>query len=115
MRGNSYLVAQHKRRIAGLIHEPKLTWDQVNEIRRTYVVQSRTRGLKALAEKYGVSANNIHKIVRGKTWKVAEGDGNVPPPLTDRKTPQQISKAYAAMGKSLNALHAKLMRLQAAG
>lgn len=108
-------MTKHERRIAGLIHRPKLTWDQVNEIRRDYVMRSRTHGLKALAEKYGVSVNNIHKILEGKTWKVQDGDGNVPPPLADRRTSQQASKAYGAMGNSLNELRAELLRLQSTG
>ena len=103
-------TTKHQRRISGLIHEPKLTWDQVNEIRRTYVLQSRTRGLKALAEQYGVSVNNIHKIVRGKTWKVTEGDGNVPP-LADRITAQAFTKALGQYGKSTASLRAELLRL----
>ncbi|AUQ57413.1 hypothetical protein PhaeoP30_00470 [Phaeobacter inhibens] len=102
---------KHQRQIAGLIHEPKLTWDQVNEIRRIYVLQSRTRGLKALAEQYGVSVNNIHKIVRGKTWKLTEGDGNVPPPLADRITAQAFTKALGQYGKSIAALRAEYDRL----
>lgn len=105
---------KHRRRIAGLIHEPKLTWDQVNEIRRAYVLQSRTRGLKALAEQYSVSVNNIHKIVRGKTWRVTEGDGNVPPPLADKVTSQQFSKAMGMLGRSMDHLREELHRLQRA-
>lgn len=95
----------------GLIHNPKLTWDQVNEIRRTYVIQSRTRGLKAMAEQYGVSTNNIHKIVHGKTWRVTKGDGNIPPPLAEQKTPQQISKAFAQLGGSFDSLRSELRKL----
>lgn len=102
---------KHERQIAGLIHEPKLTWDQINEIRRSYVLQSRTCGLKALAEQYGVSVQNIHKIVRGKTWKVTEGDGNVPPPLSDRITARAFSKALGQYGNSMAALRAELNRL----
>lgn len=103
---------QQQRRIAGLIHEPKLSWPEVNEIRRAYKHQSRTHGLKALAEQFGVSKNNISKIVHGKTWRVSEGDGNVPPPLANRKTPQQITKAYARYGRSMDALRNELRRLQ---
>lgn len=104
-------LTKHQRRITGLIHKPKLTWDQVNEIRRSYVRQSRTRGLKSLAERYGVSVNNIHKIVRGKTWKTIEGDGNVSPPVAGRKTQQEITKAYAQQGQSIKALRRELARL----
>jgi len=104
-------MTKHERRIAGLIHRPKLTWDQVNEIRRKYVPHSQTCGLKALADQYGVSINNIHKILRGQTWKVSEGDGNVRPPLAELRTPQQISKAFARLGSSFDNLRSELRRL----
>lgn len=100
------------RKVGRLIHDPKLSWPEVNEIRRVYQHQSRTHGLKALAEQFGVSKNNIHKIVHGMTWRVTEGDGNVPPPLANRKTPQQITKAYARYGRSMDALRNELRRLQ---
>lgn len=111
MRMNDQRQSERNRRIAGLIHEPKLTWDQVNEIRRIYVLQSRTHGLKTLAEQYGVSVNNIHKIVRGKTWKVTEGDGNVAPPLADKVTAQEFTKALGQYGQSMAALRTELLRL----
>lgn len=98
-------------RIKGLIHEPKLNWDEVNEIRRQYVPQSRTHGLKTLATQYGVSVNNVHKIVRGKTWKVTKGDGNVAPPLADKVTAQAFTKALAQYGQSMAVLRAELNRL----
>lgn len=70
----------HKRRIKNLKYDPKLTMAEVNDIRRTYIYQSRTYGIPALAEKYNVATNTIHKIIKGKTWKVCDGDGNVPLP-----------------------------------
>ena len=111
MHHNNSDQAQHQQRIAGLIHDPKLTWGQVNEIRRTYVIRSRTHGLKALAEQYGVSVNNIHKILRGQTWKTIEGDGNTLAPLANRKTPQQMTKAYVQHGQNMDALRLELDRL----
>ncbi len=102
---------RQQRRIAGLIHEQKLSWDQVNEIRGTYVPHSRTCGLKSLAVRYGVSVNNVHKIVRGKTWKITEGDGNVAPPLAGRITAQQFSKVLSRYGQKLTLLREKLDRL----
>jgi LysM repeat protein len=45
----------------------KLNQEQVNEIRAAYP----ETGLKALGEKYGVSAGTIYDIVKNKTWKVA--------------------------------------------
>jgi hypothetical protein len=112
MNHESESMTKHERRIAGLIHKPKLTWDQVNEIRRKYVPHSRTYGLKALADEFGVSMNNIHKILRGQTWKVSEGDGNVRPPLAELRTPQQITKAFARLGGSFDSLRSELRRLQ---
>ena len=79
------------RKIAGLIHEPKLNWFAVNEIRRDYVHQSRTQGCAALAKKYGVSHNAIHKVVRGKTWKCRVGRGDVPLPTTRNKSNAQMN------------------------
>lgn len=47
----------------------KLTNDQVLDIKKTYVRNSRTFGGNALAKKYGVSFTTINKIVREKKWK----------------------------------------------
>ena len=95
----------------GLLHEPKLTWDQVNEIRRRYVPHSRTFGLKSLSEEYGVSINNIHKIVRGQTWRVSKGDENVPPPFVELRTSQQISKAFSRLAESCDGLLVEQRRM----
>lgn len=47
----------------------KLTEDQVREVRRLYRYKSRTHGIYALAERFGVSDSTIHFIVQGKRWK----------------------------------------------
>lgn len=111
MQVNNADQTKHQRRNAGLIHEPKLNWDQVNEIRRTYVMRSRTHGLKALAERYGVSANNIHKIVYGKTWKVLEGDDNTPPPMANKITPQKFNSALTRYLRRMHTHHIERVRL----
>jgi uncharacterized protein YjcR len=103
--------ARLNRKVGGLIHEPKLSWPEVNEIRRAYRHKCRTHGLKALAEQYGVSINCIHKIVRGKTWKVTEGDGNIAPPLADKVTAQAFTKALGQYGQSMEVLRAELSQL----
>lgn len=46
----------------------KLTWKQVDEIRKTYIKGSKKFGTTALAKKYGVSNVMISKIVRNKSW-----------------------------------------------
>lgn len=90
---HAHKSARHAIRVAGLKHEPKLNWQQVNDIRRTYVFRSSTHGTPGLAKKYGVSANTIHEIVRGKKWKPTEGDGNVAPPLKDRPSMKDFQRA----------------------
>lgn len=45
----------------------KLTWDQVRSIREHYKTEGTT--CRTLAEKFGVSAQNISEIVRGILWK----------------------------------------------
>ncbi|MEP3525067.1 MAG: hypothetical protein ABJN24_06545 [Hyphomicrobiales bacterium] len=70
----------HARQIKHLKHEPKLTIDDVDAIRREYVYQSRDHGIPALAKKYGVARNTIHKIIRGKTWKADVRFGHAPLP-----------------------------------
>ena len=46
----------------------KLTAQQVEAIRREYVPRSKEHGLQALANKYGVSAMQIHRIVKSLNW-----------------------------------------------
>lgn len=103
--------ARHSKRIAGLKHAPKLSWAQINEIRRTYVFRSSTFGTSGLARKYDVSANTIHKIVCGKTWKVQRDDGNVLPPLQHRITGSAFSNALAKLGNSREALEAQYSKI----
>ena len=47
----------------------KLTEESVAEIRRDYVRGSRTHGQPSLGRKYGVSSQEIGRIVLGKLWK----------------------------------------------
>ena len=49
----------------------KLTWEEVNEIRKRYVRGCRQNGSTALAGLYGVSNVSIMDIVSGRTWKQA--------------------------------------------
>jgi hypothetical protein len=59
-----------KRRISHGEHRPgaKLTPDDVREIRRIYVKQSRVYGMRALAKKYGVNDGTIKLIFTGRNW-----------------------------------------------
>jgi hypothetical protein len=43
----------------------KLTWDQVSEIRQSQLPS------KVIAERYGVTNDNINRIRRNNTWRVA--------------------------------------------
>lgn len=99
-------TARSNKRTAGLKHEPKLNWDQVNQIRRTYAFRSSTHGTTALATHFGVSANTIHKIVRGKMWKVHTGDGNVVPPLQHKVTARAFSAALVRQDNDMRLLAA---------
>lgn len=49
-------------------HYAKLTWTEVNEIRRLYEEESWTENM--LIEKFGMSQGAINKIVRYKTWRL---------------------------------------------
>lgn len=46
----------------------KLTADQVDEIRRTYMPRHPERGQRALARRFGVSQAAISHIVTGRSW-----------------------------------------------
>lgn len=47
----------------------KLTDEQVDEIRKTHIRESRNFGAMALSRKYGVHRSTIEKIVKGESWK----------------------------------------------
>lgn len=57
--------------------EPKITDKQADDIRKSYIRHHREFGLKPLAEKYGVSAVAIRKVVREETH-VPDDWGNRP-------------------------------------
>ena len=92
-----------------LKHEPKLTWAQVNAVRRDYRWHSRQAGGAALAKKYGVSANTIHKIIHGKVWRVRSGDGNVPLPRLNRPNWKALLQVEERTGNLFDAIE-RLLR-----
>ncbi|KQW85559.1 hypothetical protein ASC89_00270 [Devosia sp. Root413D1] len=94
-------------RRTNLKYEPKLTWEQVSAIRRDYRWHSREAGCAALAKRYGVSTNTIHKIIRGKVWRVRTGDGNQSLPQLRRPS----WKALAVVDQKIDGHLAALMRL----
>lgn len=51
----------------------KLTIEQVAEIRRVFVLGSKTHGAGPLARKYGVAYPTILRAVRGLSWKPVSG------------------------------------------
>lgn len=91
-------------RTAGLRHEHKLTWDKVNAIRREYRWHSSDAGCAALGRRYGVSANTVNKIVRGRVWKLDEGDGNTPLPSIRRPHWKALSVAHSKIDAHWQAL-----------
>lgn len=46
----------------------RLTKDDVYNIRNEYVLGSKTNGLKALSEKYGISQSHLSHILNGSRW-----------------------------------------------
>lgn len=59
-----------KRKISGENnHSHKLTWEDVNFIRRNYSYNNKIYSLNKLAQKFNVSKNTILKIIKEKTWK----------------------------------------------
>lgn len=51
----------------------KLTWQQVKEIRETYVPRSKDFNQESLAKKFGVTRRVIHDIVYYYKWKLYKG------------------------------------------
>lgn len=64
-----YSVEQGRRPCHENHKNAKLTEEQVAEIRRNYVKNSRTHGQPALAKRFGVSHATIGYIVREESWK----------------------------------------------
>lgn len=48
--------------------QAKLTEEQVDEIRATYILKSEKFGSRALAQKFGVSKLTIQRIISGSRW-----------------------------------------------
>lgn len=91
----------HARQIKHLKYEPKLTIDDVDAIRREYVYQSSTHGIPALANKYGVSRNTIHKVIRGKTWKADVRFGHAPLPEGRNQNWKMINEEMLCLSRFL--------------
>ena len=68
---NSTDMVNKRRSATGEQHgRAKLTWGQVQEIRRIYLRRNRQRNGTALGKRYGVSFSTINGIIRGELWKV---------------------------------------------
>ena len=50
-------------------YNSKLTWNEIEYIRKIYVPYSRQNGTRALARIYGVAPGLISRIVNNKIWK----------------------------------------------
>lgn len=94
------------RRIAGLHYAPKLTVEDVHEIRRRYRYRSRHANMRVLAERYGVSVATIFKIIRCKMWRFVP-TANTPQCSERRNHITRFSKkALAALERNLITLTA---------
>lgn len=94
------------RRIAGLHYAPKLTVEDVHEIRRSYRYRSRHANMRVLAERFGVSVATIFKIIRGKMWRFT-ATANAPQSREPRNHMMGLTKkARAALESTLAALAA---------
>lgn len=60
----------HKGGVGERNSHAKLTWDDVDEIRRMYTKKERT--LKGIAEKFNVSSSTVQDIVYRKHWNKSE-------------------------------------------
>jgi hypothetical protein len=63
------MVAKRRNARGEDVHNSKLTWNQVREIRSTYRKGHRGLGTYALGKKYGVSNTVIWLITTNQTWK----------------------------------------------
>lgn len=52
-----------------LHHRAKLTFDQVQMIRKRHVPMCRINGAAAIARELGVSSGAVHNVVHGRFWK----------------------------------------------
>lgn len=50
-------------------YNAKLTWEKVEEIRKTYIPKDPNYGTVALARKFGVNKKVIYDVLRGNIWK----------------------------------------------
>lgn len=93
-------------RIAGLHYAPKLTVEDVHDIRRTYRYRSRDANMRVLAERFGVSVATIFKIIRGKMWRFVP-TANAPQSREPRNHMMGFTKkARAALEGTLTTLTA---------
>jgi hypothetical protein len=102
-RRNAQYPAQ---RIAGLHYAPKLTVEDVHDIRRSYRYRSRDANMRVLAERFGVSVATIFKIIRGKMWRFT-ASANAPQSSEPRNMMAGLTKkARAALEGTLITLAA---------
>ena len=94
-------------RVAGLKHEPKLTVDNVHDIRRSYRYRSRHANMRVLAERFGVSVATIFKIIRGKMWRFT-ATANAPQSCEPRNQMMGLAKKARANIESMMAALAAL-------
>lgn len=78
-------------------YAPKLTVEDVHDIRRSYRYRSRDANMRVLAERFGVSIAAIFKIIRGKMWRFT-ASANAPQSSEPRYLmPGLTKKARAAL------------------
>ena len=94
------------RRVAGLHYAPKLTVEDVHEIRRCYRYRSRDANMRVLAGRFGVSVATIFKVIRGKMWRFTMA-ANAPQSCEPRNHMMGLTKkARAAVEGMIAALYA---------
>ncbi|WP_416369496.1 hypothetical protein [Tritonibacter mobilis] len=95
------------RRLAGLHYAPKLTVENVHDIRRSYRYRSRHANMRVLAERFGVSVATIFKIIRGKMWRFT-ATANAPQSCEPRNHMMRLTKKARANIESMMAALATL-------
>lgn len=84
----------------------KLTVDQIREIRASYAPRKITQMM--LAKRFGITRENVHYILKGKSWEHLDGE-KIPPPQDNRfkVTPrdiEEIKRLYKEGGRSHRSL-----------
>lgn len=89
MKGRDYLDGAYK--------NSKLSYKDVNEIRNIYIGGNITQ--KQLAEKYGTTRENIHYVIKGKSWKHLDSKNTTPKDMRVKLSEKQIEEIKLLKGR----------------